>query len=61
VITVYGGTDAWKQRVGFRDSRAAYLILIDQNGNVVWLHAGDPDESPYRALSSEVSRLLAGK
>ena len=27
VITVYGGTDAWKQRVGFGDPKAAYLIL----------------------------------
>ena len=60
VITVYGGTDAWKQRVGFRDSRTAYLILIDQSGRVVWLHAGGLDENAYQALSWEVSRLLAG-
>jgi hypothetical protein len=60
VITVYGGTDSWKQRVGFRDSRTAYLILIDQSGRVVWLHAGGLDENAYKALSWEVSRLLAG-
>ena len=60
VITVYGGTDAWKRRVGFRDSRTAYLILIDQSGRVAWLHAGGLDENAYQALSWEVSRLLAG-
>src|SRR5579872_7401053 len=40
VITVYGGTDAWKQRVGFQDPKAAYLILIDQRGRVAWRSAG---------------------
>jgi len=59
VITVYGGTDQWKQRVGFRDTRATYLILLDPNGKVVWRYAGSLDEEPYKALSSEVSRLLS--
>jgi hypothetical protein len=59
VITVYGGTDAWKRRVGFRDPRAAYLILLRPNGAIVWRYAGSLDEEPYKALSSEVSRLLS--
>ena len=61
VITVYGGTDSWKQRVGFHDPRVAYLLLIDQNGKVVWRYAGNIDEEPYRALSSQLVKLLAGK
>ena len=61
VITVYGGTDPWKQRVAFRDPKAAYLILIDQKGNVAWQCAGDFGEAHFQALSSEVSRLLAGE
>jgi hypothetical protein len=59
VITVYGGTDAWKQRVGLNDPKAAYLILIDQRGSVAWRSAGSLDEQRYGALSSEVSRLLS--
>jgi ATP10 protein len=59
VITVYGGTNAWKKRVGFHDPTAAYLILIDQRGRVAWRSAGSLDEERYSALSSEVSRLLA--
>jgi hypothetical protein len=59
VITVYGGTDAWKQRVGFNDPTAAYLVLIDQRGSVAWRTAGGLDEQRYSALSSEVSRLLS--
>ena len=61
VITVYGGTDVWKQRVGFSDPKAAYLILIDPHGRVAWRSAGALDEQRYSALSSEVSRLLSAK
>ena len=59
VITVYGGTDAWKQRVGFSDPNAAYLILIDGAGKVVWQFSGGFDETSYRQLSAQVFRLLA--
>jgi hypothetical protein len=59
VITVYGGTDAWKQRVGFNDPKAAYLILIDPRGSVVWRSTGSLVEQRYSALSSEVSKLLS--
>lgn len=61
VITVYGGTDQWKQRVAFRDPNAAYLILIDQSGKVAWQYAGGFSEELYEALSSAVSGLLAVK
>jgi hypothetical protein len=61
VITVYGGTDTWKQRVGLNDPKAAYLILIDQHGRVAWHSAGSLDEQRYSALSSEVSRLLSAR
>ncbi len=59
VITVYGGTAPWKQRVGFRDPNAAYLILLDRNGKVTWRKAGSFDEQAYHALSEEVSKLLS--
>jgi hypothetical protein len=61
VITVYGGTDAWKQRVGVKDPKAAYLILIDGDGKVAWRYAGGFADEPYAALSSNVSRLLSGR
>ena len=61
VITVYGGTGAWKQRVGFKDANAAYLILIDRNGKVAWRHRGGLDEQAYKLLSSTVFHLLDGE
>jgi hypothetical protein len=61
VITVYGGANPWKQRLGFRDPKAAYLILLDASGRVAWRYTGGLDEQAYHALSSEVLRLLPGK
>jgi len=43
VITVYRGTDAWKQRVGVDERDTAYLILLDRTGKVAWRHAGGLD------------------
>jgi hypothetical protein len=59
VVTVYGGTDPWKQHVEFRDPDIAYLLLIDQSGAVAWRYAGNIDEDAYQALSSKVSKLIA--
>jgi hypothetical protein len=58
VIMVYGGTSAWKRRVGFADPNAAYLILLDGSGRVAWLHSGDLNEQGFNTLASAVSRLL---
>jgi hypothetical protein len=60
VITVYGGTGRWKQRVGFRDPKAAYLILLDASGRMAWRYAGGLNEQACHALSSEVSALVTG-
>jgi hypothetical protein len=66
VITVYGGTDAWRQRLGVKAGDAtaedtAYLILLDRKGNVLWRHAGPFEEATYQALAAQVRKLLAGQ
>jgi len=58
VITVYGGVDAWKERVGFGDPKAAYLILIDKSGVIRWRHSGAFEETQYQALESAVKGLV---
>ena len=58
VITVYGGKDPWKQRLGFQSPDAAYLVLLDQRGVVRWRHSGSFDESAYKALSIQTAALL---
>jgi len=61
VITVYDGTEPWKQRLGVTDEKHAYLVLLDQKGNVAWRHAGPFEEPPYQALSGRVRELVSGK
>jgi len=58
VITVYGGTDSWKQRLEFQSPNAAYLLLVDQRGVVRWRHSGPFDEKAYDQMASQVAHLL---
>ncbi|MGA2170986.1 MAG: hypothetical protein ABSG62_22605 [Terracidiphilus sp.] len=58
VITVYGGTDSWKQRMGYQSPDAAYLVLLDKHGAVRWRNSGAFDEKAYQDLHAQVSALL---
>jgi hypothetical protein len=59
VITVYGGTDPWKQRLGFKKDDDAYLILIDPDGIVRWTCSGQFDEARFVELADLVRKLVA--
>lgn len=58
VITVYGGADPWKSRVGFKDPDNAYLILLDGRGGVRWLHSGRFDTARFEELASLARNLI---
>jgi ATP10 protein len=58
VITVYGGTDSWKQRVGYTSPDAAYLVLLDKHGAVRWRSSGAFDKKAYWDLNAIVSASL---
>lgn len=58
VITVYGGTDAWKQHLGVKGEDTAYLILLDQKGKVAWRYAGPLDDVQYKKLAEQVRALV---
>ena len=57
VITVYGGVDPWKQRLGFKDSKDAYLVVLDKTGKVAWKHAGPLNEAVYKTMEEFIGRL----
>ena len=59
VITVYGDTNTWKQRVGDHDADAAYLLLLDKHGVVRWRQQGALTEDAYKELSVLATSLLA--
>jgi hypothetical protein len=58
VITVYGGTGDWKRRLSYSRAREddAYLIVLDRDGVVRWLHHGGFDQ----ARADDLRRLLMG-
>jgi len=56
VITVYGGVDPWKQRLAFEKPNDAYLVLLDAQGTVRWLHRGPFDETVFSELADVARR-----
>jgi hypothetical protein len=62
VITVYGGTGQWKERLSYSTSHEddAYLIVFDKQGVVRWLHNGVFDQSRADQLK-ELLTSLAGR
>jgi hypothetical protein len=57
VMTVYGGNDDWKARVGFSAPDDAYLVLIDRQGIVRWLAHGPVRDDRWEGLSAVVDSL----
>jgi hypothetical protein len=62
VITVYGGTGDWKQRLAYstRHEDDAYLIVFDGQGVVRWLHHGGFDQSRADLLKGLLASLAGG-
>jgi hypothetical protein len=58
VITVYGGIDPWRQRLAVHNPNHAYLVLLDSQGAIRWLHHGDFEESAFAQLQATVESLL---
>jgi hypothetical protein len=52
VLTVWGGVDAIKRQLGFERSQqdAAYLLLLDPAGTVVWRYRGRFDATGFARL-----------
>jgi hypothetical protein len=59
VITVYGGTGDWKARLGYADSASddAYLVLLDRQGIVRWLHHGPFDQAVADTLAAQIKTI----
>ena len=60
VITVYGGSKQWKRRVRYSTPDAAYVLLVDRVGRLVWRARGPFDEEAFRALAARIRQLRYG-
>ena len=58
VLPVYASPDVWKQRLAVTDDRTAWLVLLDPQGRVAWLHHGSPDDPAMESLGREIETLL---
>jgi hypothetical protein len=63
VITVYKGTGDWKKRLAYSAERAddAYLIVLDKDGIVQWLHDGGFDQARAAGLRDLLTSLADGR
>jgi hypothetical protein len=59
VITVYGGTGDWKKRLAYAPQHEddAYLVVLDRQGVVQWLHHGPFDQARAGDLQKLVTSL----
>ena len=63
VITVYKGTGDWKKRLAYSAEREddAYVIVLDRNGIVQWLHHGGFDHARADDLRGLLTSLAGGR
>jgi hypothetical protein len=60
VLTVYGNSASeWHQLLDVRRDDLAYLMLLDRNGHVRWLHNGALSEQSWRELKQSTEYLIA--
>lgn len=58
VITVYGGTGPWKQRLGVADDALAHLVVLDGDGTIRWRYAGPFDTGAAAGAQEAIDALL---
>ena len=60
VITVYAGTANWKKRLSYSSDHEddAYLIVLDREGVVRWLHHGGFDDKRAAELQTLLTSLV---
>ena len=57
-IVLYQDEKLWKQHLAVSDDGHAYVILLGQDGRVLWMNSGSFADSEYALLKSHLSGLL---
>ncbi len=57
VVVVWSDVGDWQDRLHVRDSKLAYLMLLDRKGRLVWSGTGARDVKGYERLSARVRAL----
>ena len=59
-LTVSQDENQWKQYVGLKNDKEPYLLLINGNGQLQWIHHGAFDPTVYAGLKVRITELLNG-
>jgi hypothetical protein len=60
-LTVKQDENHWKQYVGLKSDKDPYLILLDRNGQLQWMHGGAFDPMIYGGLKARIGELITAK
>jgi hypothetical protein len=60
-ILLFQHEDAWKQLVEFDRPDGAYLLIVDEKGQVRWRARGAADLSGYDSLKAQIDSMLGGR
>jgi hypothetical protein len=60
-LTVTQDENQWKQYVGLKNDKDPYLVLVDCNSQVQWIHHGAFDPTVYGDLKVRIAELVSAK
>jgi hypothetical protein len=60
-LTVTQDESQWKQYVGLKNDKDPYLILLDGNSHMQWVHHGAFDPTVYAGLKARIAELISAK
>jgi hypothetical protein len=60
-LTVNQDENQWKQYVGLKNDKDPYLVLVDGNSQVQWIHHGAFDPTVYGGLKVRIAELVSAK
>ena len=50
MLLIYPAEAQWRERFGVTNENLPYLVMLDAEGRITWLHQGSFDESVYQKL-----------
>jgi hypothetical protein len=60
-LTVNRDENQWKQYVGLKNDKEPYLLLLDRNSQLQWIHHGAFDPTVYGGLKVRIAELVSAK
>ena len=56
-LVLYQDGDLWKKRLRVTSDKHAYLVLLDKEGKIAWMHHGLFEEKKYEELRAAMAKV----